>query len=302
MKQRAYRTWLAPRIGLAASLAMSSCRLGTLGTEASAHQAPPLRTEVAPYSPPPPAMAGAPDSPYSPPPPPPPMAGASYQAPALPFDASPQQAPSLRTLAPSEMCVTQGKIAVGERLLIRDTAVRAVAPQSTGDSARLQFIYRGPTDEQSQLAQSAQVRQQVALKLRAADGCNVLYVTWRIAPKPGIAVAVKRNPQTKSSECGSNGYTRIKPVTTSAVPLIELGKQHSLAAGVSGERLTVRVDNVVVWQGDVPGAATLRGPAGLRTDNMKVDVTFAAAIAGTAPAAAATGELLKCQHAESAGD
>ena len=174
--------------------------------------------------------------------------------------------------------VTEGRLEGADRLLRVEVAkLRAVAPGADGSAAELRFTYLGPTREAAPL-RSGELREQLGLKLRAADGCNVLYAMWRLAPRAGVVVSVKRNPgQNRSRDCTNHGYRNVKPLHERPVPSLGPGSAHVLAAMVRGDRLEVRVDGAVVWEGTLPDdALELRGPPGLRTDNVRLDFEFAA--------------------------
>lgn len=177
------------------------------------------------------------------------------------------------------LCATHGHAKVGTE--ITEPTVRAYARGAGGDAAELSMIYRGETDEQRSLA-SGPARRQLGLKLRAKDGCNVVYVMWRLDPKPKIEVSVKLNPGAKAHEqCGADGYTKIKPTKSERVPVLAVGDRHQLRAAISGDDLTAWIDDKVVWRGRLPSAArTLEGPAGLRSDNLAFDLVSFKAPAG----------------------
>ena len=108
------------------------------------------------------------------------------------------------------LCVTKGALkSLGKKKVrITEPTVRAVRPGSTGDAATLRFTYRGGSPK-SRALKSGQMRRQMGLKLRAADGCNLVYVMWRIEPKPGIEIQTKLNPgEHTNAECGTDGYTK----------------------------------------------------------------------------------------------
>jgi len=144
-----------------------------------------------------------------------------------------------------------------------------------GDAGELRFTYRGPTVERSHLA-SGEVREQLGLKLRAHDGCNLVYVMWWIAPHPGIAVSVKRNPgQRTHAECGARGYENLRPSWSAAAPAMAPGSHHTLAARIDADELQVSADGAPVWRGRLPDSARLlRGPVGVRSDNVMFDFTL----------------------------
>jgi hypothetical protein len=188
-----------------------------------------------------------------------------------------------------QMKATQGKLEPlpGGRLRIEEPKVRAVVSSSEGPEARslaplaraevrvaeLRFTYLGATREQKPL-HSGEMRRQVGLKLRARDGCNVVYVMWRLEPKAGLVVSMKHNPgMHRSDDCGNGGYRTVKPRSKGPVPVLEPGDSHTLRAELQGAELEVRVDGRSVWKGTLPAEAlTFDGPVGLRTDNGRFDV------------------------------
>lgn len=176
--------------------------------------------------------------------------------------------------APGELDVTTGAIGRGDggTLAIRAPKVRAVVPGSGGDSAELRFVYRGGSDDVARLA-SGTLRRQLGLKLRAANGCNLVYVMWRIEPEAKLVVSIKQNPGDRvHRECGTRGYRNVRPRRSAPVPPLEAGASHTLRADLDGRELTVRVDGEIVWLGDLgAGVDRLSGPAGLRTDNVEID-------------------------------
>jgi hypothetical protein len=173
------------------------------------------------------------------------------------------------------LCVTHGALAVaGGRAQISEASVRAFARGSDGDRAALRFRYAGRAEKVSALGSGA-VRAQLGLKLRAQDGCNLIYVMWRFEPKAELVVQVKRNPGAHThAECGTGGYTRIKPARSAPVAAAAPGSEHLLEATIEGETLTARIDGAEVWKGALPDAARelAGGPAGLRGDNVAADV------------------------------
>jgi hypothetical protein len=175
----------------------------------------------------------------------------------------------LHPIAHDRLCVTHGAIANAE---IRDPTVRAFAVGAGGDAAELAFKFAGASDADRTLA-SGELRRQVGLKLRAANGCNVIYVMWRLEPKPGIAVQVKYNPGKRThEECGAEGYLKVKPSSHAHVPLLEVGSAHALRAEIRGDELVAWVDGEVAWRGRLPEEAReLAGPAGLRSDNVRLE-------------------------------
>ena len=176
-------------------------------------------------------------------------------------------------VAPTALCVTKGELAGAT---VDAPTFRAISRESTGDGAALAFTTHGETSTTRELA-SGQLRRQLGLKLRAADGCNLVYVMWRLDPKPMIEVSVKWNPgKHDSKECGANGYIKVKP--TRSVRDLRAGEPHELRAEIAGDALTASIDGTVVWHGDLPDEArALTGPAGIRSDNLAFEIrSFAA--------------------------
>ncbi len=148
------------------------------------------------------------------------------------------------------------------------TKVRAVAEVGDGDGAALRFTYEGPSDRDEPL-EGGEMRRQIGIKLRAHDGCNLVYVMWRIEPEAKLVVSTKRNPGVEhSAECGASGYETLRPAFTVPLPKIVVGEQHELHAAIVDGFLVVRVDGRNVWVGKLDAEAlSLSGPIGLRTDN-----------------------------------
>jgi hypothetical protein len=192
--------------------------------------------------------------------------------------------------------VTKGHVeAISDgRARIREPKLRAVVPGSDGDAAELRFVYEGATAGVAPLA-SGEVRRQIGLKLRAADGCNLVYVMWRIEPKAQLVVSVKRNPGKRTHrECGANGYVNLKPRAGSAPSMpVTVGAEHRLHAAIDGRILRVWADRTLAWEGELPdNALDLRGPAGVRSDNgaFSVELLTRAATSAWTPAVAGDDE------------
>jgi hypothetical protein len=212
-------------------------------------------------------------------------------------------APSLSVapIAADRLCVTKGAAALGTT--ITEPAVRAIALGSSGDAASLSFVFRGDTALSRELA-SGESRRQLGLKLRAQDGCNLLYIMWRLDPKPSLSVSLKLNPGMRTHrECGATGYTRLKPARSpsapaslSPIPALSPGSSHTLRAEIVHDDLLAWIDDDLVWRGPLPPAArTLSGPAGLRSDNIRFDlVSFSAAATPSSTSSPATSSSTKC--------
>jgi len=194
--------------------------------------------------------------------------------------------PSIDVAPVDNLCVTKGAIA---NQSIAEPTVRAFAldPTASGDAAELAFTYRGDSQAGRALA-NGQLRRQVGLKLRAANGCNVVYVMWRLDPRPKLEISVKSNPGKRThDECGADGYIKVRPQQASRVAAFERGQPHLLRAEIVGDALTAWVDGKVAWHGILPPEArALVGPAGLRSDNVALDDVALSAARGRVAAAA----------------
>ncbi len=187
----------------------------------------------------------------------------------------------LHAVAHETLCVTKGTIA---NAAIAEPTVRAFALGTSGDAAQLSFTYRGES-RTARALESGEMRKQVGLKLRAQNSCNVVYVMWRIAPKPGLAVQVKYNPgKARHEECGTEGYIKVKPTVSSPIPELAPGTAHALRAEIRGDELHAWIDGELAWQGRLPDEAReLAGPAGLRTDNVWLEGVELSAPHGETP-------------------
>lgn len=178
--------------------------------------------------------------------------------------------PELERVAATQLCVTEGRLETlpSGRLAVAESKFRAVAARQGGSAAELRFTYLGSTRQTSALGSGA-VREQLGLKLRAQDPCNLVYVMWRIAPESKLVVSLKENPgQHTSAECANRGYHNLKPQHATPVPAPAVGSSHVLSAEMRSGELKVQVDGVTVWEGRLTGEAmALNGPAGLRSDN-----------------------------------
>jgi len=176
--------------------------------------------------------------------------------------------------------------------------MRAYVNRTAADVARLTFSYLGPTAVESALGSGAS-RRQFGIKRRAANACNLIYVMWRITPESSLVVSVKANPgQESSAQCGNRGYRNLKPRASVALPALEPGAAHQLQAQIHGDELRVQVDGKVVWRGSVGEvAAATSGPVGMRTDNTRLEFTFA-----TQDSASALAALQPCRTGAPASD
>jgi hypothetical protein len=178
---------------------------------------------------------------------------------------------------PNDFDVPDGRIEkAGNRLMVSTKEMRATLKFPTPQNVTLKFTFLGPTKEVSHLG-NGQVRSQFGIKLRAQDTCNIVYVMWHFSPDQKIAVSVKRNPGNRTHEdCLDYGYiNNIKPRISALPQPVRADEPHTLNAIMSGSNLTVKADDVAVWEGDLgPVALEFDGPVGLRSDNARVLFDF----------------------------
>jgi hypothetical protein len=177
----------------------------------------------------------------------------------------------------ADLCVTTGAAKIGAR--VNRNAMRAVAKGTDGDAAQIVFTYEGEAEDKKELA-SGDVRRQIGLKLRAENGCNLIYVMWRLDPKPMVVAQIKVNPGAKDHKaCGSNGYKWVKASEQTAPPTLVVGTKYTMRAEIESEELAVYIDDTPYWRGKLPDAVRdLQGPAGIRSDNLAYDLhAFSAA-------------------------
>ena len=125
----------------------------------------------------------------------------------------------------------------------------------------------------------------------------MLYVMWRVEPESKLVVSLKRNPtQHTSAECHNHGYSDIKPRKSSPVPLLKSGETHTLRGEMKNAELRVYADDREVWEGDVgTDAASLEGPVGIRSDNVRLEFDYKA----RRPPANSPDHMLACTKRES---
>ena len=118
-------------------------------------------------------------------------------------------------------------------------------------------------------------------------------VMWRLDPRPKLEVSVKWNPgMATHKECGAEGYTRIKSAKHVPVPGLDAGASHTLHAEIQGDILAAWIDGALAWVGELPDDARgMVGPAGMRSDNVKLDITQFSAIALVAGGSGAVATL-----------
>jgi len=202
------------------------------------------------------------------------IAAVSLACTLLPIGVAQSREPGWVNISRGDLCVTEGAVeeASGGRLSVDVPKMRAYANLATSPSAEIRFSYGGGTKNESALG-SGQMRRQFGLKMRAQDPCNLVYVMWRVDPEPKLVVSVKRNPADHTSaQCGNRGYTNIKPRKSSPVPRLQPDESQTLRAEMQGDELRVFVDNREVWEGSVGAdAASLEGPVGIRSDNVRFE-------------------------------
>jgi hypothetical protein len=188
----------------------------------------------------------------------------------------------LQQLSRSMLCVTEGRVDALRlnRLSVSVPKMRAIVMPLTAQAIEMHFTYLGETTPVSRL-QSGALREQFGFKLRADNACNLVYVMWRIVPKPELVVSIKSNPGLSTSrQCGNAGYRNVKPGRATPIPVLRPGESHRLAASLSGSMLTVRVDGTLAWEGDLgPLGLSAESPVGLRSDNAKLELEAFAALA-----------------------
>jgi hypothetical protein len=185
--------------------------------------------------------------------------------------------PKLMPVARSRLCVTEGALEAlpDARLSVGVAKLRAVLAAVGPQAIEARFTYLGPSAEVAPLRSGA-VRQQFGLKLRAADGCNLVYAMWRFAPQPSLVVSVKFNPGLHaSSTCGADGYRTISPRRLAPIEAPQIGSTHRLAATLDGAALRVLIDGRPVWDGELDvEALAADGPVGIRSDNVRLELAL----------------------------
>jgi hypothetical protein len=187
------------------------------------------------------------------------------------------QGSSLKPVHRAHMCVTKGAIQGTSGLMMEVTVpeMRAVVTYPTRFVAEARFTYLGPTKHGKPLG-SGEIRRQFGLKLRAANGCNLVYAMWRIEPRQELVISEKLNPgQTTSAECSTHGYRNLKPTRDLKPPELKEGQSHTLRAEAEGGTMKVFIDNKLHWEGLLDREAqALSGPSGVRSDNGRFKFEF----------------------------
>jgi hypothetical protein len=144
---------------------------------------------------------------------------------------------------------------------------RAEFLNTSGDKLELRIRYLGITDTKEYFADGT-YQEQVGMKLRSMDGCNVIYVMRRINPNPGIVVSIKSNPGIVST-CGDKGYTVLKSV---AYPVPKVGDTFTMSATIIDKNIVVKMNGISVITATLP--IVTKGNSGIRTDNTKITFTY----------------------------
>jgi hypothetical protein len=189
------------------------------------------------------------------------------------------QSTPLTPVSKANLCVTEGTVdqLPEHPLSVNVSKMRAYVNAYTQPVAEARFTYLGSAPNESPLA-SGEMRRQFGLKLRAQDACNLVYAMWRIEPESKLVVSVKTNPgQHTSAQCGNRGYQNIKPRRSTPIPVLTPGSTHTLRAQMNGADMEVFADNALLWEGSVgTDALSFDGPVGLRSDNARLLIDFAA--------------------------
>lgn len=182
------------------------------------------------------------------------------------------------------ICVTKGQLSPGNRVGV--PTFRAVAIGTSGEAIGLDFLFEGQSRQTRALA-SGQLRHQIGLKLRAQDGCNLVYAMWRLDPRPQLEVQLKYNPGARThAECGARGYERLSPSYHGTMPAMQVGGRYSIDAQINQGELIAWINGQLVWRGYLPGEASyISGPSGIRSDNLAYTITALRAPTGPMTAA-----------------
>jgi hypothetical protein len=144
---------------------------------------------------------------------------------------------------------------------------RAEFLDASGDKLELRVRYLGVTDNKEYFADGT-YQEQVGMKLRSMDGCNVIYVMRRINPNPSIVVSIKSNPGIINT-CGDKGYTVLKSIS---YPAPRVGDTFTMSASILDKNIVVKMNGISVITTTLP--IVTKGNAGIRTDNTKIIFTY----------------------------
>jgi len=192
---------------------------------------------------------------------------------------------------PELLCFTQGKgvFAPEDPPSYDETGELDFENSDIQTRALLSHSYAGPAEYQRvrmRFAYAPQVvgsngwRRQVTLKLKAANSCNVVYLSWVFekqgAPSNTLEIKRKSNPgQWLDSQCKDvfgepTGYTTIDSLTLPNDPPAPPapGSTITFEAELRGDALRVWVNGTSRFNRTVLGLGASGGWAGFRTDNV----------------------------------
>jgi len=176
----------------------------------------------------------------------------------------------------SDLRVTDGAIKTTKtrgRLLVEAPEMRAVFQNDrTPAVVQITFTYLGVPKKVSHLA-NGEVRHQFGLKLHSQDPCNLVYVMWDFDQTWHLSVSVKSNPgmgKNQREDCGDGGYHGLTPTEFKHLPAMKVGDTHTLSVWQDGAHLEASVDGMVVWRGINDVDTSFHGPAGVRSDNVRI--------------------------------
>jgi hypothetical protein len=183
-------------------------------------------------------------------------------------------APTWQAIRRSDLIVTSGTIGGDSELRLRDPTIRATVGVAPRSGIEAKVTYLAPSAVSAPLA-SGELRRQFGFKLRAKDGCNVVYAMWHIEPDAGIHVSVKTNPDA-GTDCGDRGYENVTASSArSDLPPLAVNQKRTLTARIVGSELQVDVDGAAAWRGTLPAQAfAFDGPVGIRSDNGQFNVSL----------------------------
>jgi hypothetical protein len=164
--------------------------------------------------------------------------------------------------------VTNGSITVKDNTIYVDSDTSRISfPESTGEGIYIKARYEGPSSGTVPFASGAVV-EQVGVKLREVNTCNLLYIMRRLKPASNITIQTKENPGLSThNECGANGYTTIAQIP---IPENYPGDEITLSAKLYGDTLVVWCNGQKVFSGVINFKYS--GNTGIRTDNIKTSI------------------------------
>lgn len=164
--------------------------------------------------------------------------------------------------------VTNGSITVKDNVIYVDSTTSRISfPNSTGEGIYIKAKYQGPSSGTVAFASGAIV-EQVGVKLREVNTCNLVYIMRRLKPVSNVTIQTKENPGLSThAECGDKGYTTIASIP---IPENYPGDEITLSAKFYGDTLVVWCNGQKVFSGIVK--FNYSGNTGIRTDNIKTSI------------------------------